>query len=168
MSVRIKTNGSLPRERRPQDFNGPLSPNGDLGAMFSFDSTYSPQNTMVKHSPYENMPARGSHSPRPQIRTILPANIEQVVEPTTFASAGEDLYHSDKSREQLYIEAKHVLNMVEPYKNNASPPQTVPRKPPRSKHDPTLNVMRPPSQEAGQRVQLGEFQFRNWYCKPTA
>ena len=78
-----------------------------------------------------------------------------MVEPTSFASAGEDLYHHDKSREQLYIEAKHVLNMVEPYKN-ASPPQTVPRKPPRSKHDPTLNVMRPPSQEAGQRVQLGE------------
>ena len=44
MSIRIKTNGSLPRERRPQDFNGllngPTSPNGDLGAMFSFDNTY--------------------------------------------------------------------------------------------------------------------------------
>ena len=101
------------------------------------------------------MPSRGSHSPRPQIRTILPANIEQVIEPSSFATAGEDLFYSDKSREQLYIEAKHVLNMVEPFKNGSSPPQTVPRKPPRSKHDPALNVMRPPSQEAGQRVQLG-------------
>ena len=160
MFSRIKTNGSLPRERRPHELNG-LSPQGDLGAMFSFDTTYSPPNTLVKNSPYENMhqgPARGSsHSPRPQIRTILPANYEQVVEPSF--GAGEDLFFSEKSKEQLYIEAKHVLNMVEPFKSNSSssPPQTVPRKPPRSKHDPTLNVMRPPSQEAGQRVQLGNF-----------
>ena len=150
MFFRIKTNGSLPRERRPQELNG------DLGAMFSFDTTYSPPNTLVKNSPYE--PARGSsHSPRPQIRTILPSNYEQVVEPSF--GAGEDLFFSEKSKEQLYIEAKHVLNMVEPFKSNSSssPPQTVPRKPPRSKHDPTLNVMRPPSQEAGQRVQLGKY-----------
>lgn len=73
--------------------------------------------------------------------------------------AGEDFYSNYKSKEQLYIEAKHVLNMVEPYVsrnvNGVSPPQTVPRKPPRSKHDPGLNVMRPPSQEANQRVLIG-------------
>merc|ERR1712242_480484 len=49
--------------------------------------------------------------------------------------------------------------MIEPAvtkpNNGVSPPQTVPRKPPRSKHDPSLNVMRPPSQEATQRVLIG-------------
>merc|ERR1712008_252668 len=67
----------------------------------------------------------------------------------------------------LYIEAKHVLNLVEPYTtttkrpyqeplNGVSPPQTVPGKPPRSKHDPCSNgVIRPPSQEAAQRVLIG-------------
>ena len=80
------------------------------------------------------------------------------------AGGGEDLFSTDKSKEQLYIEAKHVLNLVEPYTtttkrphqeplNGVSPPQTVPRKPPRSKHDPCSNgVIRPPSQEAAQRV----------------
>ena len=84
------------------------------------------------------------------------------------AGGGEDLFSTDKSKEQLYIEAKHVLNLVEPYAtttttkrphheplNGVSPPQTVPRKPPRSKHDPCSNgVIRPPSQEAAQRVNI--------------
>ena len=39
--------------------------------------------------------------------------------------------------------------------NGVSPPQTVPRKPPRSKHDPCSNIIRPPSQEAAQRVLIG-------------
>merc|ERR1712113_966335 len=57
------------------------------------------------------------------------------------AGEGEDLFSTDKSKEQLYIEAKHVLNLVEPYTTSkrpqeingisVSPPQTVPRKPPR-------------------------------------
>lgn len=80
--------------------------------------------------------------------------------------AGEDFYSNYKSKEQLYIEAKHVLNMVEPYTvsrnaNGVSPPQTVPRKPPRSKHDPGLNVMRPPSQEANQRVLIGTHMIKS-------
>merc|ERR1719510_2447014 len=52
--------------------------------------------------------------------------------------------------------------MIEPYSmkkieamNGVSPPQTVPRKPPRSKHDPSSNVIQPPSQEANQRVLIG-------------
>ena len=78
------------------------------------------------------------------------------------------MFSTDKSKEQLYIEAKHVLNLVEPYTttskrpqelngglNGVSPPQTVPRKPPRSKHDPSSNIIRPPSQEAAQRVLIG-------------
>ena len=80
---------------------------------------------------------------------------------------GEDLFSTEKSKEQLYIEAKHVLNSVEPYTttkrpqdlNGVSPPQTVPRKPPRSKHDPCSNVIRPPSQEAAQRVLIGKSKF---------
>ena len=96
MFSRIKTNGSLPRERRPHELNG-LSPQGDLGAMFSFDTTYSPPNTLVKNSPYENMhqgPARGSsHSPRPQIRTILPANYEQVVEFGQLGKGTQEIKH---------------------------------------------------------------------------
>ena len=87
------------------------------------------------------------------------------------AGGGEDLFSTDKSKEQLYIEAKHVLNLVEPYTtttkrphleplNGVSPPQTVPRKPPRSKHDPSSNgVIRPPSQEAAQRVCTYYFDF---------
>jgi hypothetical protein len=54
-TFRIKTNGSLPRDNRPQDFNGhvlspaytlkgPTSPSedvvGDLSGIFSFESTY--------------------------------------------------------------------------------------------------------------------------------
>ena len=49
--TRIKTNGSLPKEKRPQDFNGYL--NGHTNhingiktsppeTMFSFESTYGP------------------------------------------------------------------------------------------------------------------------------
>lgn len=67
-------------------------------------------------SPYENYPLfRGSQSPRTQIRTILPVQ----------NGGGEELFDTTKSKEQLYIEAKHVLNMVEPY-------ESVPRKPPRT------------------------------------
>ena len=48
--TRIKTNGSLPKEKRPQDFNGYLnghSNNNGLKTsppetMFSFESTYGP------------------------------------------------------------------------------------------------------------------------------
>merc|ERR1712223_2369666 len=179
---RIKTNGSLPRERRPQDFNGqglkpPSSPNGE--SMFSFESTFntglSPQSTLGRQrniadrSPYENfpLPLRGSQSPRTHIRTILPQSnhTENYLPEISLQTGGggEDLFSTEKSKEQLYIEAKHVLNSVEPYTttkrpqdlNGVSPPQTVPRKPPRSKHDPCSNVMRPPSQEAAQRVLIG-------------
>ena len=47
MSVRIKTNGSLPKEKRPQEFyNGLNGHNGHNGVkanpetLFSFESTY--------------------------------------------------------------------------------------------------------------------------------
>ena len=150
-STRIKTNGSLPRDRRPQDFNGqilkaPSSPGNEFGSMFSFESTFSnnpgecllkrstfsiihkdqnvttfltgfsPQNTLVHQrlladrSPYENFPLfRGSQRPRTQIRTILPP-----VSTDSPDGAGEDLFSNYKSKEQLYIEARNVLNHVEP------------------------------------------------------
>lgn len=71
------------------------------------------------------------------------------------------MFSTTKSKEQLYIEAKHVLNMVEPFTTNSlngiSPSSTVPRKPPRSKHDPGSNLIRPPSQEASSRVLIGTY-----------
>ena len=138
----------------------------------SYITGYSPQNTLghqkhlIDKSPYDNYatPIRGPTSPRTQIRTILPpsATADNEILQT---GCGEELFATEKSKEQLYIEAKHVLNMVEPYTtstsskklelNGVSPPQTVPRKPPRSKHDPASNMTRPPSQEAANRVLIG-------------
>lgn len=73
------------------------------------------------------------------------------------------MYHTGRSKEELYIESKRVFNTVEPYShkiqetNGISPSSTTPRKPPRSKHDPSSNLIRPPSQEATQRVLIGTY-----------
>ena len=34
--------------------------------------------------------------------------------------AGEDLFSTNKSKEELYLEAKHVLNLIEPYSLKSS------------------------------------------------
>ena len=64
---------------------------------------------------------------------------------------------TDKSKEELYIEAKEILALVS-QSPTESPSSTGPRKPPRSKHDflddkPNVDVM--PSSEAHNRLLIG-------------
>ena len=68
--------------------------------------------------------------------------------------AGEDLFSTNKSKEELYLEAKHVLNMIEPYSLKSSEINgVVPRKPPRSK--PEVKSMNQESVQ--QRVMIGTY-----------
>ena len=79
------------------------------------------------------------------------ASCKQTFFPFQFG-AGEDLFCTNKSKEELYLEAKHVLNMIEPY-SLKSQEVNVPRKPPRNKPE-----MKPLSQEmVPQRVMIGTY-----------
>ena len=68
--------------------------------------------------------------------------------------AGEDLFSTNKSKEELYLEAKHVLNLIEPYSLKSSEINgVVPRKPPRSKPE----VKSVNQESVQQRVMIGTY-----------
>lgn len=87
---------------------------------------------------------------------------QMIQTPTQFSLADyqggkEGIADTDKSKEELYIEAKEILALVN-QSPTESPSSTGPRKPPRSKHDflddkPNVDVM--PSSEAHNRLLIG-------------
>jgi len=101
-----------------------------------------------------------NNSPAHTMRTNPNSQIIQT--PTQFSLADyqggkEGIADTDKNKEELYIEAKEILALVN-QSPTESPSSTGPRKPPRSKHDFTddkanLDVM--PSSEAHNRLLIG-------------
>ena len=140
---RIKTNGSLPREgkRLPSPCRSipPTSPQvSSLDNEFNFEACRSPacQGSPVLSSSVSRLagpPPAGS--PRTRIRTRAghsgpPTQLSL----SDYQGGREDLADTDKTKEQLYTEAKEILALVgrSPVE---SPSSTGPRRPPRSKHD---------------------------------
>jgi len=101
-----------------------------------------------------------NNSPAHTMRTI--PNSQVIQTPTQFSLADyqggkEGIADTDKSKEELYTEAKEILALVN-QSPTESPSSTGPRKPPRSKHDflddkPNVDVM--PSSEAHNRLLIG-------------
>lgn len=101
-----------------------------------------------------------NNSPAHTMRTN--PNSQLIQTPTQFSLADyqggkEGIADTDKSKEELYIEAKEILALVS-QSPTESPSSTGPRKPPRSKHDflddnTNLDVM--PSSEAHNRLLIG-------------
>ena len=122
-------------------------------------------------SPSTGLLSLPSHcsSPRTRIRTMLPSSghntsVSTELSLSDYQGGREDLADTDKSKEQLYTEAKEILAMVSSAGGGRSPTDspsnTGPRRPPRSKHDSSLDesvnndVMRP-SSEAASRLLIG-------------
>ena len=173
---RIKTNGSLPREgkRIPSPCRSlpPTSPlisslENELLGIFNFDSRASPGSPVISSnlSRLVSFPPASSGSPRTRIRTTVGSGQENNGRtdraPTQFSLSDyqggkEDMADTDKTKEQLYTEAKEILALVgrSPVE---SPSSTGPRRPPRSKHDSEMAVIEDlmPSAEASSRMLIG-------------
>ena len=176
---RIKTNGSLPRDgkRLPSPCRSlpPTSPlisslETELLGIFNFEVRPSPGSPVISSNisrlvSSSSQPPASSGSPRTRIRTIVGSaglgqnNNTSIQEnkPTQFSLSDyqggkEDMADTDKTKEQLYTEAKEILALVgkSPVE---SPSSTGPRRPPRSKHDSEMDLM--PSAEASSRMLIG-------------
>merc|ERR1719270_1668044 len=104
-------------------------------------------------------------SPRTRIRTTLPVNdrimgTSLTMEPTMFSlcdyqGGREAPADTEKSKEQLYTEAKEILALGGGRTPTESPNNTGPRRPPRSKHDSHATSDMMPSSEAPSRMLIG-------------
>merc|ERR1719189_2701986 len=130
------------------------------------------------------VPALHCSSPPPRIRTTPPPPPPAPATPahtafslSDYQGGHEGLADTDKSREQLYTEAKEILALVgssggqdpaAPRRPPSlqelpeSPSSTAPRRPPRSKHDHSLGggggeeaAQPQPSAEAASRLLIG-------------
>ena len=111
-------------------------------------------------------------SPRTRIRTTLTSTTSSSSQQDSSLSADyqggkEAIADTDKSKEQLYTEAKEILALVGAGGQTTttptdSPSNTGPRRPPRSKHDSLMSpdTMRP-SSEAASRMLIGTVMLTN-------
>ena len=138
--------------------------------IFNFESRASPGSPVISSNLARlvtSHPPASSGSPRTRIRTRVGSagpgqNYLSLQEtngrtPTQFSLSDyqggkEDMADTDKTKEQLYTEAKEILALVgkSPVE---SPSSTGPRRPPRSKHDSEMDLM--PSAEASSRLLIG-------------
>jgi len=98
-----------------------------------------------------------NNSPAHTMRTNQAINSPTQFSLVDYQGGKEGMADTDKSKEELYIEAKEILALVS-QSPTESPSSTGPRKPPRSKHDflddkPNVDVM--PSSEAHNRLLIG-------------